>query len=217
MTKFILFISLFSTTTFFLVGCKKKYSVQGRVYNVVTGEGVANSSITFSRNVKDNSGEGKDQNYLTDGQGYFNVATKANNHKIHKVIFNDFKDVNMFLLDPYERTILGRERSHDIDFRFARYEQYEIFFVDSTYKNEFPETHLSIELKHKSVDGFYINDTISVRPKLFGQGELTQYQLLEGWTYFKLHSTRSNGLKLLFEDSIYVSISEGVKTLYYAY
>ena len=63
----------------FLFSCKKKYHMVGRVFNPITGEGIANAKVKFSRTTFDAIPGGDEEvaNTLTDSNGNYDLEFKG--------------------------------------------------------------------------------------------------------------------------------------------
>ncbi|MCT4559931.1 MAG: hypothetical protein N4A41_01010 [Crocinitomicaceae bacterium] len=191
--------------------CRKENTVTGRVFNAVTDEGLQGQEVVFVRNFKFSDDEGKEFSTLTDANGNYSLSLKANKRKAHKLIFTGINDSAYFLIGKQEYGFYDRLTEHRVDLAFARYRTQNIFFVDTTYLNVSAETSLKVRFQHASINGYYLDDYVSIRTDLSTE-DYHSVPLLEGWTYYHGISTRVNGTTVEFRDSIYVDGAD--KTVY---
>lgn len=192
-----------------LTSCRKQQTVTGRVFNAVTNEGLKNQEVAFIRNIKysDDTGGKKEFTVLTDANGNYSLEVKANKRKAHKIVFTGIQDSAYFLIGKQEYGIYDRLIDHRVDLGFARIRTQNLFFIDSVYLNTSAETSLEVRFQHASINGYYLDNYISIRT---GQTVQSYHSapLLEGWTYYHGISTRVNGTTVEFRDSIYVDGSD---------
>jgi len=192
-----------------LASCKKKYEVTGRVFNVVTKEGLANVEVLFTPKIKSEEDPGKVEKQVsvtTDVNGLFVLETRANIRKAHRVNFVGLPDSNYFIIGETEKGLYSRNKSHRVDVGFARFKGCVFHMNDSTQYSTNSEKFLSVEFRHRSVPGFYANQKLYLKNFLQFPNVPNPIPLLEGWTYMKFESKRNNGQIIYFNDSIFVDM-----------
>lgn len=189
--------------------CRKDNTINGRVFNAVTNEGLKNQEVAFVRNIKFSDDEGKEFTTLTDANGNYSLTVKANKRKAHKVVFSGIQDSNYFLIGKAEYGIYDRLTDHRVDLGFARIRTKNIFFIDSVFQNVSAEVSLQVRFQHATINGYYLDRYIAIRSNSTVE-EYHSAPLLEGWTYLQGVSKRENGTSVEFRDSIYVDGSDPV-------
>jgi hypothetical protein len=187
-----------------LLGCRKEYTVSGRVFNAVTNEGLKNIEVVFSRNIKNtNDAVKKTYNTFTDANGNYLLTTKANIRKAHKVTINGVSDTNYFLIGNYDNGLFRKTNEYQFDLAVARVLSANFYYLDSSLINTSGEDKLFLQFRHQSVNGFYLDDSFVFRSSTSFL-PIVSFPVLEGWTYIRGKTIRNNGLELEFVDSIYV-------------
>ena len=183
--------------------CRKEYNITGRVYNAVTNEGVENVEVEFFRNIKSSDEDlKKNRSALTDQNGNYVLNPKANIRKPHMVRINGLNDTNYFLIGNSEHGLYQKTNTYQLDLGIAKIVSTNFFYKDSSMASFGPEKTLTLQFKHKSITGFYLNGPFVVRND-FSLENYVNLPMLEGWTYITGVSERMNGSTVNFVDSIY--------------
>lgn len=109
-----------------LISCNKKYHVIGRVYNPITGEGLANVKVEFFRSTVGEIPAGNEEitSTLTDANGYYDLAYKGRAENIKLELDGSLYELGNFYNGSYQ-TVRGLEakKTQEIDWHALPYGQ----------------------------------------------------------------------------------------------
>jgi len=132
-----------------LISCNKKYHVIGRVYNPVTGEGLANVKVEFFKsNVGLSTGYSEVASTLTDGNGNYDLEYKGKAENVKLEL-----DASLYQLGNYYegnyQTVRGLEpkKTQQIDWHAVPYGKLKLNIHNNSCEN--PQDKIVIDRKYR--------------------------------------------------------------------
>ena len=115
---------LLITIFLLFVSCNKKYHAVGRVYNPITGEGIANAKVKFSRSTTGELPGGFEEviSTLTDANGNYELEYKGRVERVKLEVNENFYELGTLDGGEYLKEIrIEPKKTQEIDWHAVQY------------------------------------------------------------------------------------------------
>lgn len=201
--------------------CKKEKIISGRVYNLVTGDGIENSEVQIFKKLKEGDFHGEPESIFTDADGRFSLKGEYRGSQAQGIRFENYHDsIRLFVDGPQQRRIINGEGNVEFDLPMARLVPITLFFTDTNGSISFAQQEpVRFRMRSFHTDGYYPDGSISFFNQSFkgtffdftNTNASVSFLAIEGWNYVSAYTAEEdisfNTNEVYTRDSIFVDVN----------